>query len=106
MTTDEFVEFSNDPRFIKGIHNYCDSWCERCAFTTRCFKFAQRQAMEEELGFDPTDEEEGKKQMLHALHGSFAIAKELIERGAAKHGIDIHSPEFQAGMEEAGEEHK
>ncbi|MEP7340355.1 MAG: hypothetical protein ABI977_21660, partial [Acidobacteriota bacterium] len=104
MTADEFVELFNDPRFIKGIHNYCDNWCERCAFTARCFNFAQRQAMEEELGFDPTDEEAGSKQMLHTLQNSFSIAKELIERGAAKHGIDINSPEFQAGMEEVGEE--
>ncbi len=21
---------------ISGIHNYCDRWCERCAFTSRC----------------------------------------------------------------------
>ena len=25
---------------ISGIHNYCDSWCERCAFTTRCAVYA------------------------------------------------------------------
>jgi len=23
-------------RFIPGIHNYCDRWCERCYFTSRC----------------------------------------------------------------------
>ncbi|MBM4163169.1 MAG: hypothetical protein FJ222_01810 [Lentisphaerae bacterium] len=23
-------------RFIIGIYNYCDYWCERCAFTRRC----------------------------------------------------------------------
>ncbi len=26
--------------FIPGIHNYCDRWCERCAFTTRCRVYA------------------------------------------------------------------
>src|SRR5258706_5337947 len=105
MTADEFVELSNDPRFIKDIYHYCDNWCDRCAFTARCFSFAQRQALEEEIGFDPTDEEEGSKKMLHTLQSSFAMAKEMIERVAAQHGIDIHSAEFQAGMEEAGEEH-
>ena len=29
-----------DPRFIAGIHDYCDRWCERCEFSHRCFKFA------------------------------------------------------------------
>ncbi len=27
-------------RFITGIYNYCDYWCERCAFTRRCRTFA------------------------------------------------------------------
>jgi hypothetical protein len=26
--------------FIVGIFNYCDRWCERCAFTSRCRLFA------------------------------------------------------------------
>ena len=24
------------PGNIVGVHNYCDSWCERCGFATRC----------------------------------------------------------------------
>lgn len=27
------------PEFIPGIHNYCDTWCERCLLTTRCHSF-------------------------------------------------------------------
>jgi hypothetical protein len=26
--------------FILGIYNYCDSWCDRCAFTSHCRAFA------------------------------------------------------------------
>ena len=26
----------NTNHFISGIHNYCDRWCERCAFIDRC----------------------------------------------------------------------
>ena len=26
--------------FIVGVYNYCDRWCERCAFTSRCRVFA------------------------------------------------------------------
>ena len=25
---------------IPGIYNYCDRWCERCRFTSRCFTYA------------------------------------------------------------------
>lgn len=30
----------HEHRFIPGIHNYCDRWCERCAFSSRCRAFA------------------------------------------------------------------
>jgi hypothetical protein len=32
--------------FVPGIYNYCDRWCETCAFTSRCRAFADRLAME------------------------------------------------------------
>jgi len=28
-----------EPEFIPGIYNYCDRWCERCAYTSRCLQF-------------------------------------------------------------------
>ncbi len=27
-------------QYIEGIFNYCDRWCEKCAFTSRCRSFA------------------------------------------------------------------
>src|ERR1051325_6177875 len=35
--------------FIVGIFNYCDGWCERCAFTSYCRLFADRAEMEARL---------------------------------------------------------
>jgi hypothetical protein len=32
--------------FILGIYNYCDRWCEACAFTSRCRVFADSAEME------------------------------------------------------------
>jgi hypothetical protein len=31
---------NNERDFITFIHNYCDHWCERCAFTDRCMSYA------------------------------------------------------------------
>ena len=31
-------------RYITGIYNYCDYWCERCAFTQRCRNFVSSRA--------------------------------------------------------------
>ena len=29
-------------RFIAGIYNYCDSWCQKCRLSERCLVFAER----------------------------------------------------------------
>ena len=34
--------------FILGIYNYCDRWCETCAFTSRCRGFADHAESEAE----------------------------------------------------------
>jgi len=44
-------------RFIPGIYNYCDYWCERCAFTQRCRNYSMGQEMEEKAeGKPPVDD--------------------------------------------------
>jgi len=30
---------STQHEFIAGIYNFCDAWCERCSFTSRCRSF-------------------------------------------------------------------
>jgi hypothetical protein len=32
-------------KYIPGIFNYCDRWCERCPFTSRCRTFAVEKSM-------------------------------------------------------------
>jgi hypothetical protein len=41
------VELRNG--FIVGIFNYCDRWCEACAYTSRCRLFADKAEMEASL---------------------------------------------------------
>ena len=38
---------------IIGIFNYCDYWCERCAFTNRCGTYQMK--LEDERLFSPRD---------------------------------------------------
>jgi hypothetical protein len=33
-------------RFIPGVYNYCDRWCERCTLSSRCRVFQHNQAFE------------------------------------------------------------
>lgn len=32
----DFDDLAEDPRFISGIYNFCDRWCERCSLAHRC----------------------------------------------------------------------
>jgi hypothetical protein len=47
MSTDRIDDTRpRTPRFIPGISNYCDRWCERCRFNTRCLTAAMRADMD------------------------------------------------------------
>jgi hypothetical protein len=35
-------------KHIPGIFNYCDRWCERCAFTSKCGSFAMDERLKED----------------------------------------------------------
>jgi hypothetical protein len=37
---DRMLELARKDDYIDSIFNYCDRWCERCAFTSRCRSFA------------------------------------------------------------------
>ncbi|HET6989713.1 MAG TPA: hypothetical protein VFJ43_00240, partial [Bacteroidia bacterium] len=36
MEPEEILAKAKNPDNIPGIYNYCDRWCERCTFTSRC----------------------------------------------------------------------
>ena len=36
MKTTDLKKLVQNPQYISGIYNYCDRWCERCEFTSRC----------------------------------------------------------------------
>lgn len=45
-------------RFIPGIYNYCDYWCERCAFTRRCRNYQMGEELkraDRDENADPAD---------------------------------------------------
>ena len=44
-------------RFISGIFNYCDYWCERCAFTRRCRTFSMDRELESDSKGEAVDKD-------------------------------------------------
>ena len=72
-----------EEEFISGIHNYCDRWCERCAFTARC-RVAEAES-------EMTDEERDieNEAFWRNLSNIFAEAKTMIAEKAQEFGIKI-----------------
>lgn len=42
----DLLKKQDNSRFISGIYNYCDRWCERCKFTSRCPSYSINMELE------------------------------------------------------------
>ena len=73
--------------FIAGIYNYCDRWCERCAFTARCLVFAR----EKKYFGDKAEHDLKSDAFWKTMTEIFSDTKTLIQRAAEEHGIDLNS---------------
>jgi hypothetical protein len=70
-------------RNISGIHNYCDRWCERCSFSSRCSIF-------ENTSTSKAEEQDDKNKLFwERLSHNFTLAKEMLEQTAKNSGIDL-----------------
>lgn len=75
-----------NPRFIAGIYNYCDRWCERCEFSHRCSRFA----LGDRFGsIDPAARDVSNKKFWEALGQIITGSKADLKRIAKKRGIEI-----------------
>jgi hypothetical protein len=87
-----FEKNSDNSKYIPGIYNYCDRWCERCSFTSRCLNF---EMSEEKFGdlesVDITNEAFWKK-LGETLHETLNMLKEMAE----EQGIDLDSLDMEA----------
>src|SRR5215471_1674643 len=87
MKTKDLLRLAEDPRFITGIYNYCDRWCERCGFTSRCLLFAQEQAD----GIDDDARDIDNSAFWDRMTSIFEQTREMLELVAAEQGIDLDS---------------
>lgn len=88
MKKDDFRRMAQDPKFIAGIYNYCDRWCERCAFTDRCMTFAMEQAEDERQGDRPKDAKAFWKQFELALSATGEMVTELTKQHGIQFDVD------------------
>lgn len=96
MDINRLKDLAENPNFIPGIYNYCDRWCERCQFTSRCMNFA----LGEEHFDDPDSHDIKNEAFWRKLGEVFHLTRQMIEESAAKWGIDLDSLDLQAAEKE------
>ncbi|HWN08444.1 MAG TPA: hypothetical protein VNO50_04080 [Pyrinomonadaceae bacterium] len=76
----------DNPNLISGIHNYCDRWCERCQFTSRCAVYAIEEA---DPDVNPAARDITNEAFWQKLAAIFAETHAMISAIAEERGIDL-----------------
>ena len=107
MNRDRLKELAADERFISGIYNYCDRWCERCPQTSRCLNFS----ISEEDFSDPETRDIRNEAFWKKLSETLREGLELLKEAGKKWGVDLEAldtgrdTESKSVREEATENH-
>ena len=98
MNKEDIKKLAKNKNFISGIYNYCDRWCERCPFTSRCMNFA----MTREYSDDPEASDITNEKFWQSLSEIFKVTREMLEESAEEMGIDLDAIDFEeASRDEA-----
>jgi hypothetical protein len=87
MDKEHIKKLAKDPKFIPGIYNYCDQWCERCAFTSRCTNYA----LDEDEFDSPESKDITNKAFWEKLHEVFKVTLEMVKEDAEEMGVDLNA---------------
>ncbi len=87
------IDLANNPNFISGIYNYCDRWCERCPFTSRCMVYASEK--EDDDG-DPQTRDITNEAFWRKLASIFEETKQMTADWAAEAGVDLSQVDVAA----------
>ncbi len=81
------------PNYIEGIFNYCDRWCERCTFTSRCNVY------ENTSNLSPDQLDINNKAFWKNIANSYKEAMQMLRQKAEELGIDLNDPELSKGFD-------
>lgn len=85
MDKEKLKKLSQNPKFIPGIYNYCDRWCERCPFTSRCMNYAISQEQYCDLESLEVNNKEFWLKLSETLKSALDLLKDMLE----ERGINI-----------------
>jgi len=77
---------TDESKFIPGIYNYCDRWCERCPMTSRCRVYAEERGAE---ATDPAASDPRNAAFWEVIAANVHKARVALEQMAAERGIDV-----------------
>lgn len=95
MDPQDLNDMADDPRFIAGIYNYCDRWCERCPFTSRCLNYAMSAEISGDLGANDLN----NRRFWNDIRKILENTEKMLSEMAAEADIDLDDPEIQADEE-------
>jgi len=87
VNRDRLERLAEEKRFIPGIYNYCDRWCERCPQTSRCLNFS----ISEEEFSDPEAQDIRNEAFWNKLSEILGGTLELLRENAKKWGIELET---------------
>ncbi len=95
MNRDRLKKLAAEERFIPGIYNYCDRWCERCPQTSHCLNFS----LSEEEFSDPETKDIRNKAFWNKLSGILGETMELLRESAKEWGVDLETLDSTGDIE-------
>jgi len=81
----DLIEEAKNPKYISGIYNYCDRWCERCAFTAICLTYSSS----EDYSDTPGKKDSSNKEFWDAMGKVFADTLKMVTEKCEEMEIDI-----------------
>jgi len=82
---EDLLDIAQDARYIEGVYNYCDRWCERCPLTSRCLNYA----IAEENFRDLTEHDLENQVFWNKLKEMFEVTLDMLTEWAEEQGIDL-----------------
>jgi hypothetical protein len=102
MDKEYIKKLAENPKFISGIYNYCDRWCERCPFTSRCMTYV----LSEDEFESPESKDITNKAFWGKLHGIFKVTLEMVKETAEEMGIDLNAIDREEIARQTEQVHK
>lgn len=91
MNKEKLIKEARNPKYISGIYNYCDRWCERCQFTSRCLNYKIGQENYADLEEHDISSAEFWEGFSNLMKDTIGMIKDM----ALEHGIDLDSIEIE-----------